>query len=170
MDKVILVDEHDNEVGSMEKLQAHREGLLHRAFSVFIFNSKKELLLQRRANDKYHSGGLWTNSCCSHPKEGETVLEAVKRRVKEELGMDITAEERFSFLYRAEFENGLIEHELDHVVVAYSDAEPELNPEEANAWKYIHPETLRQDAKANPEMYTAWLRIILSDHFHELNP
>lgn len=170
MDEVILVDEQDNEVGSMEKLRAHKEGLLHRAFSVFIFNSEKELLLQRRAKDKYHSGGLWTNSCCSHPLLGETILEAAHRRVKEELGMSVEAEKRFSFLYRAEFENNLVEHELDHVTVAYSDEEPRLNPEEADEWKYVDLDELRQDAEQNPEAYTAWLKIILSDHFDQLNP
>lgn len=166
---VILVNELDEVVGSMEKLEAHQKGVLHRAFSVFVFNAKNELLLQRRAFGKYHSEGLWTNTCCSHPAPGETTIEAGKRRMKEEMGMEIDPEPLFSFIYRAELDNSLIEHELDHVLVTFSDETPHLNPEEAIAFKWMTLEDLRNDIKQNPDQYTAWFKIILEEHYHQFS-
>lgn len=166
---VILVDQNDRELGSMEKMEAHVKGVLHRAFSVFVFNEKNELLLQRRAFGKYHSEGLWTNTCCSHPAPGESVNEAGKRRMKEEMGMEIDPESLFSFIYRAELDKSLIEHELDHVLVAFSDETPHLNPEEAIAYKWMTLEDLRNDIKQNPDQYTAWFKIILEEHYHQFS-
>src|SRR4030042_2763439 len=124
MEKIILVDENDREIGTEEKLKTHEQGKLHRAFSIFVFNSKGELLLQRRAKGKYHSGGLWTNTCCSHPREGEKLEEAVHRRLKQEMGLDCPLKEAFSFIYKVRFENGLFEHELDHVFIGRVDGKP----------------------------------------------
>ncbi|MBD3329397.1 isopentenyl-diphosphate Delta-isomerase [Candidatus Dojkabacteria bacterium] len=161
MDEIILVNKDDNVLGSGEKLDVHKKGLTHRAFSIFIFNSDGELMLQKRDSGKYHSGGLWTNTCCSHPRKGEDINIAVHRRLKEEMGFDTQLEEKFVFHYRAEFDNGLIEDEVDHVFYGYYDGEPELNPEEAEDWKWISLEDLKEDIKANPENYTAWLREII---------
>ena len=166
---VILVDEKDSALGSMNKLEAHQKGVLHRAFSVFVFNEKNELLLQRRAFGKYHSEGLWTNTCCSHPAPGETVEEAGIRRMQEEMGMDIDPIPLFSFIYRAELDNNLIEYELDHVLVAFSDETPHLNPEEAIAFKWMSLEDLRKEILDNPTNYTVWFKIILQDHFTKLS-
>lgn len=164
---VILVDQDDNEIGTMEKLVAHQKGVLHRAFSVFVFNAKNELLLQQRAIGKYHSEGLWTNSCCSHPTPGESIVEAGKRRMQEEMGMDINPRRLFSFVYRAELDNSLIEHELDHVLFAHSDETPHLNPNEAIAFKWMTLEEILTDLKSNPESYTAWFKIILEEHYNK---
>lgn len=161
MEKVILVNERDEEIGTMEKLEAHQKGFLHRAFSVFVFNSKGELLLQRRAKEKYHSGGLWTNTCCSHPRPGEEILEAANRRLKEEMGMACNLKPEFSFLYKVEFKNGLTEHELDHVLIGYCDDLPDPNPEEVGEWKYISLEDAQKDSEDHPEMYTEWFKIII---------
>ena len=166
---VVLVNELDEEVGTMEKLEAHQKGMLHRAFSVFVFNDKNELLLQRRAFGKYHSEGLWTNTCCSHPAPGETLVEAGKRRMKEEMGMDIAPEPLFSFIYRAELDNYLIEHELDHVLVAFSDETPHLNPEEAISFKWMSLEEIKKDMAMHPHNYTEWFKIIIEQHFKELS-
>lgn len=157
-EKIILVDASDRQVGTAEKLQAHREGLLHRAFSIFVLNSQGQLLLQRRAKHKYHSGGLWTNTCCSHPREEETTLVAAHRRLQEEMGFDCELQELFSFIYRAELDNDLTEYEFDHVFVGYSDRPPTLNPDEADAWKWIDLLDLQADIKQHPESYTYWLR------------
>ncbi|MBD2178252.1 isopentenyl-diphosphate Delta-isomerase [Pseudanabaena sp. FACHB-1998] len=157
-EKIILVDASDRQIGIAEKLQAHREGLLHRAFSIFVLNSQRQLLLQRRAKHKYHSGGLWTNTCCSHPRDEETTLAAAHRRLLEEMGFDCELQELFSFIYRAELDNGLTEYEFDHVFVGYSDRQPTLNPEEADAWKWIDLDSLQADIKQHPESYTYWLR------------
>lgn len=168
-DKVILVNENDQVIGSEEKLQAHIDGLLHRALSVLIFNSSGELLLQRRALDKYHSPGLWTNTCCSHPKPGEETAAAAHRRLKEEMGMKAILKHGFSFIYNAEFDNSLTEHELDHVFTGISDNLPKLNPEEAMEYKYIRPDLLIEDMKENPTNYTIWFRIIMLDHFSKIS-
>lgn len=160
-DLLILVDENDNEIGLMEKLAVHQTGSLHRAFSVFIFNTKGELLLQQRADDKYHSGGLWTNTCCSHPVNGEEIKATIKKRLKEEMGIDCETNFQFSFIYKAEFGNGLTEHELDHVYFGKSDVEPMLNILEAKDWKYISLENLEKAIHKNPQNYTTWLRICL---------
>ena len=158
MEHVILVDENDTEIGEMEKLKAHQTGTLHRAFSVFLFNQSNELLLQQRALAKYHSAGLWTNTCCSHPKQGETVLEAAKRRLYEEMGIECKLDFAFSFVYKADLENGLIEHELDHVFIGtYSDA-PAFNPIEVCDWKYDSINNIISNLKLSPELFTAWFK------------
>lgn len=161
---VILVDGNDREVGLMEKMEAHRKGLLHRAFSVLVFNENGELLLQRRAFGKYHSEGLWTNTCCSHPYPGETVLEAGKRRLFEEMGFSCELSEVFSFIYKAELENGLTEHELDHVIVGFSEETPHLNLEEVSAFKWMPIDEIKADMDHNPSQYTAWFRILIKEH------
>jgi isopentenyl-diphosphate delta-isomerase len=161
MDRIILVDEKDREVGEGEKLEVHRKGLLHRAFSIFIFNSRGELLLQKRAEGKYHSGGLWTNTCCSHPRAGENLEDAAHRRLKEEMGFDCPLREAFSFVYKARFGNGLTEHELDHVFIGHYDRNPKPNPEEYEGWKWISLGELKEDVTKNPEKYTYWLRACL---------
>jgi len=158
MPEVILVDENDNEIGTEEKLKAHQEGKLHRAFSIFVLNSKGQLLLQKRAKSKYHSGGLWTNTCCSHPSPGETLEKAVHRRLKEEIGFDCELKEIFSFTYKANFDNGLIEHEYDHVFIGNFDGEPAPNPEEVDEWKWVDLEELKKDIQENPDSYSYWLK------------
>lgn len=160
---VILVDKNDNPVGKMEKMEAHIEAVLHRAFSVFIFNSKGELLLQQRAGHKYHSPLLWTNTVCSHPREGETTEDAAHRRIIEEMGMDCDFKEVFTFLYKADVGQGLIEHEFDHVFIGTSDIEPVINPEEVEAWKYVNLEWLEKDVVENPGEYTEWFKIALAE-------
>lgn len=161
MENVILVDEQDREIGTEEKMKVHQEASLHRAFSVFIFNSRGQLLLQRRAAGKYHCGGLWTNTCCSHPRPGESVEEAAHRRLKEEMGFDAPLQKAFHFIYKAPFSNGLTEHELDHVFLGKWDGEPTPNPEEVGDCKWISPEELQKDIQENPEKYTEWLKISL---------
>lgn len=160
-EQVILVNSKDEPIGTMEKLKAHEEGLLHRAFSVFIFNSKGQLLLQRRALHKYHSAGLWTNTCCSHPRPGESTLEAANRRLKEEMGIDCELKHEMEFIYKAPFDNGLIEHEYDHVFIGHTDFIPTINPNEVAEFKYIEVAPLRRDIHNNPHEYTAWFKIIM---------
>lgn len=158
-EQVILVDQHDHQIGTMEKIEAHLRGALHRAFSVFIFNSKGELLLQQRALDKYHSAGKWTNTCCSHPRPGESTGDAAHRRLKEEMGMECQLTYGFSFLYEAAFSNNLTEHEYDHVFFGYSDEMPVINPAEVASFQYIDMDVLSADLKKQPGNYTAWLKI-----------
>ena len=158
---VILVDENDREIGTMEKMEAHEKGLLHRAFSVFIFNERGEMLIHQRAASKYHSGGLWTNACCSHPRMGETVEEAAHRRLMEEMGFDCEVDERFQFIYRADLDHGLTEHELDHVLFGTFNGYPQPNPDEVMAWKYIPLPSLLEDIESQPDAYTAWFKIAL---------
>lgn len=165
MEEVILVNEEDHPIGQMEKMEAHEKGLLHRAFSVLIFNSSEQVLLQKRASSKYHSGGLWTNTCCSHPRPGETVLDAANRRLMEEMGMTADLTERFHFIYKTDLDNHLVEHELDHVLVGQSDDLPTLNPDEAEDFKYINLETLKEELKSSPENYTVWFKIIMDAYF-----
>ena len=161
MEEVILVDEQDQQIGAMEKMEAHKQGKLHRAFSVFVFNSNGDLLLQKRNKDKYHSGGKWTNTCCSHPKPEETTEEGAHRRLHEEMGMACELDYVFNFLYRADLDNELIEHELDHVFFGTSDRQPILNPLEAEDFKYINLKKLQVDMAKNPAAYTEWLKICL---------
>jgi isopentenyl-diphosphate delta-isomerase len=168
MDFVVLVDSQDNEVGIMEKLEAHEKGLLHRAFSIFLFNSKGEMLLQQRALSKYHSPGLWTNACCSHPAPNETTLEAGKRRLKEELGLSTVLVEAFEFEYRATFDNSLTEHELDHVLVGYTDEFPQLNLDEAQDYRWVRWADLLSEMALYPEKFTVWFNIILTEHIEKL--
>lgn len=168
MEYVVLVDEQDNAIGTMEKQQAHVEGVLHRAFSIFIFNSENKLLLQQRASSKYHCGGLWTNTCCSHPREKENILDAANRRLHEEMGMQCELKPIFSFVYKAEFENGLTEHEFDHVFFGQSNQVPELNLEEVEGYRYIGLEDLQVEIKEDPQKFTPWFLIAL-DRVTEYN-
>ncbi|MCX6814094.1 MAG: isopentenyl-diphosphate Delta-isomerase [Candidatus Aenigmarchaeota archaeon] len=161
MEEIILVDEKDREVGREEKIAVHKQGKLHRAFSIFVFNSKGEMLIQKRAKGKYHSGDLWTNTCCSHPRAGENIEEAVHRRLKEEAGFDCPLKEAFSFIYKVKFDNGLMENELDHVFIGKFDGKPKFNPEEAQEWKWISQEELKKDVQKNSEKYTYWFRVAL---------
>lgn len=166
---VILVDERDNKLGLMEKIEAHEKALLHRAFSVFIFNSKNELMLQQRALSKYHSPGLWTNTCCSHQRDEESNIEAGKRRLMEEMGFTSELEETTSFIYKAPFDNGLTEHEYDHVLVGYYNDEPNINKEEVADWKWMSLESVKQDIEVNPSLYTAWFKIIFQKFYQFIN-
>lgn len=159
---VILVDEHDNEIGYSEKLEAHQTGVLHRAFSVLIFNSKGEMLLQKRAAHKYHSAGLWTNACCSHPRPNEDMLTAVCRRLTEEMGIETQPTFAYKFIYETALDNNLIEHELDHVFIGSYNTAPTINADEVADWKFISLNTLREDVRNNPERYTHWFKLIIN--------
>ena len=159
MADVILVDEKDNPIGTCEKLEAHKKKLLHRAFSIFIFNDKNELLLQRRAISKYHSGGLWTNTVCSHPRPSEDTISAAHRRLVEEMGFDTEVMEIFTFSYKHEFDNGITENEFDHVIVGKYNEDPVANPEEVEEWKWATREEVLLDIKENPDKYTYWFKI-----------
>lgn len=165
---MILVDQDDNAIGTMEKLEAHRKGLLHRAFSVVIFNSKGEILLQKRATSKYHSGGLWTNACCSHPLPDESIEVATQRKLKQEMGIDLKTEYAYKFIYRTNLDHGLIEHECDHVFTGIFNGEPIINTHEVEDWKFISQEKLRNDVKLNPQNYTYWFKLILDQDRLEL--
>ena len=156
--EVILVDENDKHIGTEEKLKAHQSGKLHRAFSVFIFNSKKELLLQKRSLSKYHSPGLWTNTCCSHPRPKMDLKKEASDRLEKEMGIKGDIEEIFSFIYRAEFENGLVEHEYDHVFIGYSDAAPKPLNSEVSEYKWISLSNLKKNITNSPKKYSYWLR------------
>ncbi|MCB0760588.1 MAG: isopentenyl-diphosphate Delta-isomerase [Flavobacteriales bacterium] len=158
-DHVILVDHEDREIGTMGKTEAHLSGRLHRAFSIFLFNAKGEMLIHQRQSDKYHSGGLWTNACCSHPRPGETTLDAAHRRLLEEMGMKAPLKEVFAFTYRAELDNELTEHEFDHVFVGFTNEDPRPNPEEVQDWKYVSTPDLLRDIEEQPQRYTAWFRL-----------
>ena len=164
-ENVILVDEKDNQVGLMPKLEAHEKGLLHRAFSIFIFNSDYKLLLQKRASSKYHSGGLWTNTCCSHPRDGEDTMDAASRRLYEEMGIKTSLRKVHEFIYRAELDNNLIENEFDHVFYGIYNDDPVLNTDEADDFKWIDMETLKNDIDNNPDQYTVWFKIAF-DYFY----
>ncbi len=162
---MILVDEQDREVGTMPKMEAHEKALLHRAFSVFVMNQKGEVMLQRRASHKYHSPNLWTNTCCSHQRLGETNIEAGKRRLQEEMGFQTELKELFSFIYKAPFANGLTEYEFDHVMLGYYEDDPQVNPEEVSHWKWMRPGDIKKDMEVNKDRYTAWFRIIFERFF-----
>lgn len=162
MEHVILVDEQDRPLGTMEKLEAHRQGELHRAFSVLIFNSRGELLLQKRSPSKYHSGGLWTNTCCSHPLPEEQISSAARRKLMQEMGIDLQPEFIFKFQYKVALDNQLIEHEIDHVLIGNFDGEPTLNPEEAEDWKFIAIDELKRDMEIRPADYTHWFKLIIN--------
>jgi len=168
MQEVILVNKHDVEIGTMEKMNAHLLGMLHRAFSVLIFNSNGKLLLHRRALGKYHSEGLWTNTCCSHPSPGEDILEAAKRRLKEEMGIKTSLAPLFSFIYRAEL-NNLVEHELDHVFIGFTDDLPDANPEEVSDFKWMAMHDIEEDIERNPQDYTAWFKKIILEYKSAFN-
>ena len=163
IEEVILVDENDNEIGSMEKIEAHEKALLHRAFSIFVFNDAGQMMLQRRALSKYHSPGLWTNTCCSHPRPGESLEDASSRRIVEEMGFSCSMKEIFNFIYKAAFDHGLTEHELDHVFMADYNGIPEINPDEVAEWKWVNTDELLKDVKLNPDEYTVWFKIALAE-------
>lgn len=156
---VILVDEHDVQTGTMEKMEVHQKALLHRAFSIFIFNKKGEMLLHKRADKKYHSGGLWTNACCSHPAPGEDTLTAAKKRLQEEMGFDTVIEKAFDFIYQAPFDNGLTEHEFDHVFVGSYEGPVVPNAEEVSDYCYKPVEDIRHSIQSHPRQYTEWFKI-----------
>jgi isopentenyl-diphosphate Delta-isomerase len=156
---VILVDESDRPVGTMEKMEAHRQALLHRAFSVFIFNSSGEMLLQQRAPEKYHSAGLWTNACCSHPRPGEDTREAAVRRLREELGFTTDLEKLFEFTYRSVFDNGLTEYEFDHVFVGRYDREITPNQAEVSDYRFVPLAAIESEIRVAPEAFTSWFRL-----------
>jgi len=160
---VILVNKKDLPLGTMEKIEAHERGELHRAFSVFVFNPQGQLMLQKRADDKYHSPGLWTNTVCSHPRTGEKTIEAAHRRLMEEMGFDCELEEAFSFIYKAHVGDGLIEHEYDHVFIGTTDKTPKPNPEEVSDWKYVWMGELYTDIENNPQNYTEWFKIAIKE-------
>jgi isopentenyl-diphosphate delta-isomerase len=167
-ENVILVNQNDEVIGTMPKMEAHEKAVLHRAFSVFIMNTKGETMLQQRAAEKYHSPLLWTNTCCSHQRHGETNIEAGKRRLGEEMGFKTDLKELFSFIYKAPFDNGLTEHELDHVMMGFFEGDPQINIEEVASWKWMRPEDIKQDIQTSPEKYTAWFKIIFEKFYDHL--
>ncbi|MEM9001588.1 MAG: isopentenyl-diphosphate Delta-isomerase [Bacteroidota bacterium] len=167
-ENVILVDNEDRPLGVMPKMEAHEKAILHRAFSVFIVNDKGEIMLQQRAADKYHSPLLWTNTCCSHQREGESNIAAGKRRLQEEMGFVVELEEVFSFIYKAPFDNGLTEHEYDHVMMGNYNGSPTINLAEVADWKWMHPEAVQKDISSSPESYTAWFKIIFEEFYDYL--
>ena len=167
-EKVILVDREDNPIGTMPKMEAHEKAVMHRAFSVFILNKNGELMLQQRALHKYHSPALWTNTCCSHQREGEHNLEAGTRRLEEEMGFVVPLEELFSFIYKAPFDNGLTEHELDHVMIGYFDGTPRINPDEVASWRWMSLTAIENDMILHPETYTVWFKIIFKRFFNHI--
>jgi isopentenyl-diphosphate Delta-isomerase len=168
-EQVILVNENDEQIGLMPKMEAHEKALVHRAFSVFIFNDKNELMLQQRALDKYHSPGLWTNTCCSHQRDGETNIEAGTRRLQEEMGFSVKLKESISFIYKAPFDNGLTEHEYDHILLGYFNDEPFINLKEVASWKWMSLENVKNDISNQPEQYTAWFKIIFDKFYEHIN-
>ena len=167
-ENVILVDVLDNQLGLMPKMEAHEKAVLHRAFSVFIFNDKGELMLQQRAAHKYHSPLLWTNTCCSHQRDGESNIEAGKRRLIEEMGFKTNLKEIFSFVYKAPFDNGLTEHELDHVMIGTFNGSPTINPDEVASYKWMTLEAVKKDIELQPNIYTAWFKIIFKESYLKL--
>lgn len=167
-EEVILVDINDVPLGTMPKMEAHEKAILHRAFSVFILNKEGQLMLQQRALSKYHSPGLWTNTCCSHQRLGESNLEAGTRRLQEEMGIKTPLEELFSFVYKAPFDNGLTEHEFDHVILGYYDSEPIINREEVANWKWMNLEEIITEIKTTPDNYTAWFKIIFDRFYNHI--
>ncbi|MBA6152952.1 isopentenyl-diphosphate Delta-isomerase [Gelidibacter maritimus] len=168
-ERVILVNEKDEQIGLMPKMEAHEKALLHRAFSVFIFNKKNELMLQQRAAHKYHSPLLWANTCCSHQREGETNIQAGKRRLQEEMGFVTELENTVSFIYKAPFDNGLTEHEFDHVMIGNYEDDPVINPDEVADWKWMPLEKVKADMRKQPEIYTEWFKIIFDKFYEHIN-
>ena len=167
-ENVILVNRNDEQIGLMPKLEAHEKAVLHRAFSVFVLNSKNEVMLQQRASQKYHSPLLWTNTCCSHQRDGETNIQAGSRRLFEEMGFNTELKELFHFIYKAPFDNGLTEHELDHVMIGYFDGAPNINREEVEDWKWMKIEDVKSNMEMNPDLYTVWFKIIFDEFYHFL--
>jgi isopentenyl-diphosphate delta-isomerase len=167
-ENVILVNEKDEQLGTMPKMEAHEKAVLHRAFSVFVMNAEGEIMLQQRAAHKYHSPLLWTNTCCSHQRVGESNVAAGKRRLREEMGFTTELKELFSFIYRAPFDNGLTEHELDHVMMGNFNDAPTINPTEVAHWKWMRPEDIKADMEKNPQIYTAWFKIIFEKFYQHM--
>ncbi len=167
-EQVILVNQKDEKIGLMPKMEAHEKALLHRAFSVFVFNKKEELLLQQRAKEKYHSPLLWANTCCSHQRDGEENVQAGKRRLQEEMGFVCDLKEVTSFIYKAPFDNGLTEHELDHILVGHYDEDPIINKDEVEDYKWMPLEDVKNDIAKQPEIYTEWFKIIFDKFYHFL--
>lgn len=167
-EKVVLVNEKDEQIGLMEKIEAHEKALLHRAFSVFIFNEKNELMIQQRALSKYHTPGLWTNTCCSHQREGESNIEAGKRRLQEEMGFSTNLKEVMSFIYKAPFSNGLTEHEYDYIMIGNYEDDPNPNPDEVANWKWMSLEAIKSDIAMKPEDYTEWFKIIFDKYYSSI--
>ncbi len=168
-EQVILVNEKDEQIGLMEKIEAHQKALLHRAFSVFVFNDKDEVMIQQRALGKYHSPGLWTNTCCSHQKPGETNTQAGERRLQEEMGFTTPLKEVTSFIYKAPFDNGLTEHEFDYILIGHYNDVPQINEEEVASWKWVTLDFLKKDIQANPDIYTAWFKIIFEKYYQYIS-
>jgi isopentenyl-diphosphate Delta-isomerase len=167
-ENVILVNSTDQQIGLMPKMEAHEKAVLHRAFSVFILNDKNEIMLQQRAQHKYHSPLLWTNTCCSHQRDGETNIQAGSRRLYEEMGFQTGLKELFYFIYKAPFDNGLTEHELDHVMIGYYNDAPKINPEEVESWKWMGIDEVKNDIQLQPDIYTVWFKIIFDEFYHFL--
>lgn len=163
--EIILVNKNDQEIGTGEKMKVHQDGKLHRAFSIFVFNSKNEMLLQKRAEAKYHCGGLWTNTCCSHPRSGELLEKEIHKRLQEEMGFDCELKEIGNFIYKVKFDNGLTEHEYDHVFTGEFNDKPNINPEEADDYQWISLEDLKKEIKKNPDDFTIWFKIALEKFF-----
>ncbi|WP_055445176.1 isopentenyl-diphosphate Delta-isomerase [Lacinutrix himadriensis] len=168
-EQVILVNEQNEQIGLMPKLEAHEKAVLHRAFSVFVFNDANELMLQQRALGKYHSPALWTNTCCSHQRDGETNIAAGKRRLHEEMGFVTELEESISFIYKAPFDNGLTEHEYDHILIGKYNQTPSINADEVADWKWMPLEAVKEDIANHPEVYTAWFKIIFDKFYQHIN-
>ena len=162
MEEVILVDENDNAIGTMEKMEAHRQGMLHRAFSILVFNSKGQMLLQKRSWKKYHSGGLWTNTCCSHPMPGEAIETAMRRKLKQEMGIDVTPQFSHKFVYKTDLENNLTEHEYDHVYIGRYDGEPEINHDEVDEWRFEDIQQIKTAIGERPQDFTYWFKLIMN--------
>lgn len=168
-ERVILVNENDEQIGTMPKMEAHEKALLHRAFSVFVFNDQDELMLQQRAAHKYHSPLLWTNTCCSHQRVGESNIEAGRRRLMEEMGFEVDLKDTISFIYKAPFDNGLTEHEYDHILVGRFNGLPNINPDEVESWKWMSLDAVKSDMEINPTNYTEWFKIIFEKFFEHIN-
>ncbi len=168
-EQVILVNEKDEKIGLMPKMEAHKKALLHRAFSVFIFNDKNELMLQQRALHKYHSPGLWTNTCCSHQRDGESTIDAGRRRLHEEMGFTTYLEETTSFIYKAPFDNGLTEHEFDHIIVGTYNETPFINEDEVASWKWMALDAVKKDIKKSPSLYSEWFKIIFDKFYKHIS-
>ena len=167
-EQVILVNKNDEQIGTMPKLEAHEKAILHRAFSVFVLNDNNEIMLQQRAHHKYHSPLLWTNTCCSHQRIGETNIVAGTRRLEEEMGFKTELKELFHFIYKAPFDNGLTEHELDHVMIGYYNEKPKINIDEVESWKWMAIDAVKLDIQQNPDIYTIWFKIIFDEFYHFL--
>jgi isopentenyl-diphosphate delta-isomerase len=169
-DIIVLVNENDENIGSIGKLEAHQKGLLHRAFSIIVWNNQNQILIHQRAFGKYHSEGLWTNTCCSHPKMGETVIEAAHRRLKEEMGFDCQLEQKFHFIYKVKLENQLIENELDHVLIGEFNENPSPNPDEVHDYRWISLPELKKEIDEKPTTFTFWFKEIIQNYEDQIKP